>query len=429
MSLSGDLARRVAEVKARAGLAEVIGRTVKLRRTGREQTGLCPFHNESSPSFTVVPEKGFAHCFGCGWHGDVIRFVQDSRGLDFIAALAEMEAELGLGPGLPEGTRPAPVQRQSLRQDAPDTGLVSSMEAAVAIWRGGHDAHKTIVARYLQGRGIDPDATRVLDVVRFHPACPIRLWRRGEDPAAARLTAPAMLAPICVVDQAAGQWRQIGLHVTFLASDGSGKARLPSWTDRRTGEVHDRPSRKIFGEAAGGCVPVPPYYAITHWRSQHWLGGEGELIVGEGLESSLSLAQRIGAPRGVLATLTLNNLQGSLDQGNWRKVPAHDGLPGGLAMPLFDLKPDLARPPFVLRDAGPVAIGIDADMKGLKPRWVLERPRGRPVWRAITGAERSDICAALAALHWRAAGASKVRVLRPSAGRDFNDEARSVVNG
>lgn len=428
MSLSGDLARRVAEVKARAGLAEVIGRRVKLRRTGREQTGLCPFHNESSPSFTVVPEKGFAHCFGCGWHGDVIRFVQDSRGLDFIAALAELEAELGLRSGdFVAGTQPAPVQRQSVRQDAPDTGLVSSMEAAVAIWRGGHDARGTIVARYLESRGIDPAVTRVLDVVRFHPACPISLWRRGEDPKLARLTAPAMLAPICVADQAAGQWRQVGVHVTFLAPDGSGKARLPSWTDRRTGEVHDRPSRKIFGEAAGGCVPVPPRVSLYSARRLHWLGGEGELIVGEGLESSLSLAQRIGAPRGVLATLSLNNLQGGLDQSHWRKVNPQDGKPGGLAMPLFDLKPDRARPPFVLADAGAVAIGNDADMKGLAPRWVLERPRGRPVWRAITGAERSDICAALAALHWRAAGASKVRVLRPSAGHDFNDEARRVA--
>ena len=49
---------------ARTDLVEVVGRYVKLRRAGTEHTGLCPFHNESTPSFTVIPKKGFVHCFG-----------------------------------------------------------------------------------------------------------------------------------------------------------------------------------------------------------------------------------------------------------------------------------------------------------------------------------------------------------------------------
>src|SRR3546814_9080470 len=67
------------EIRSRTGLAEVVGRRVRLIRKGREFSGLCPFHNEKTPSFTVSEEKGFYHCFGCGAHGDVIRFVIDRK--------------------------------------------------------------------------------------------------------------------------------------------------------------------------------------------------------------------------------------------------------------------------------------------------------------------------------------------------------------
>ena len=70
-------------------LAELIGRTVDLRRSGREWLGRCPFHDERTPSFTVS-EKGFYHCFGCGEHGDAITWLMRTRGLDFRAACAEL---------------------------------------------------------------------------------------------------------------------------------------------------------------------------------------------------------------------------------------------------------------------------------------------------------------------------------------------------
>ena len=71
------------ELRQRLSLVQVISRKVKLTRRGREQTGLCPFHAEKSPSFTVNDDKGFFHCFGCGAHGDVIGFVMRSDGLSF----------------------------------------------------------------------------------------------------------------------------------------------------------------------------------------------------------------------------------------------------------------------------------------------------------------------------------------------------------
>ena len=75
------------EFKARLPLAEIVGRHVKLTRRGREHLGLCPFHKEKTPSFNVVEDKGFYHCFGCGAHGNAIDFVMAIEGLDFAQAL------------------------------------------------------------------------------------------------------------------------------------------------------------------------------------------------------------------------------------------------------------------------------------------------------------------------------------------------------
>ncbi|WP_435417682.1 DNA primase [Parerythrobacter aurantius] len=84
------------ELRARVTLSSVIMRTVKLQRAGREWKACCPFHNEKSPSFTVNDAKGFYHCFGCGAHGDVIRWMTDQRGLQFMDAVKELAAEAGL---------------------------------------------------------------------------------------------------------------------------------------------------------------------------------------------------------------------------------------------------------------------------------------------------------------------------------------------
>ena len=71
----------------RIDLVDVIGRHVKLKRNGDEYVACCPFHSEKTPSFTVVPNKGFYHCFGCGQHGSVIRFLMDYTGASFIDAV------------------------------------------------------------------------------------------------------------------------------------------------------------------------------------------------------------------------------------------------------------------------------------------------------------------------------------------------------
>lgn len=84
------------ELRARTTLSAVIAPHVKLTRAGREWKACCPFHNEKTPSFTVNDEKHFYHCFGCGAHGDAIRFLTDNRGLPFMEAVKELASAAGM---------------------------------------------------------------------------------------------------------------------------------------------------------------------------------------------------------------------------------------------------------------------------------------------------------------------------------------------
>ncbi len=77
-------------------VSEVVGKRVKLKLRGKEFSGLCPFHNEKSPSFTVNDQKGFYHCFGCQAHGDIISFVMQSDGLEYPDAVRQLADEHGI---------------------------------------------------------------------------------------------------------------------------------------------------------------------------------------------------------------------------------------------------------------------------------------------------------------------------------------------
>lgn len=89
-------ARFLDELRDRIGLADVVGRRTRLVKKGREYSGLCPFHKEKTPSFTVNEEKGFYHCFGCGAHGSAFDFVMETEGLDFREAVEKLASEVGM---------------------------------------------------------------------------------------------------------------------------------------------------------------------------------------------------------------------------------------------------------------------------------------------------------------------------------------------
>ena len=86
----------IEDLRQRISLSDVIGKRVKLIRKGRRYTGICPFHSEKTPSFSVVDDDGFYHCFGCGAHGDAISFLRETDGLDFIEAVERLADMAGI---------------------------------------------------------------------------------------------------------------------------------------------------------------------------------------------------------------------------------------------------------------------------------------------------------------------------------------------
>ena len=76
--------------------SELIAKFVKLRKKGKEFEGLCPFHNEKTPSFTVNDQKGFYHCFGCGAHGDIISFIMNKEGLGFKESVLKIADDFSI---------------------------------------------------------------------------------------------------------------------------------------------------------------------------------------------------------------------------------------------------------------------------------------------------------------------------------------------
>ncbi len=139
------------ELRARTGLADLISRRVKLTKKGREHMGLCPFHKEKTPSFTVNEEKGFYHCFGCGAHGSIFDFVMETDGLTFPEAVEKLAGEAGLD--VPQDS-PENRERQEQRQT-----LFDVTEKATQLyerWLRMPEGKQAL--DYLQRRGLD-DAT------------------------------------------------------------------------------------------------------------------------------------------------------------------------------------------------------------------------------------------------------------------------------
>ena len=136
------------EIRARVPLSDVIGRRVRLVRKGREHLGLCPFHNEKTPSFTVSDDKGFFHCFGCGAHGDVIGFVMRDEGQSFPEAVEKLAGEAGL-----EVPKESPRDRARAEEQM---SLYTVLEEAAKYFQSELRAESGGGARrYLEGRGLN----------------------------------------------------------------------------------------------------------------------------------------------------------------------------------------------------------------------------------------------------------------------------------
>jgi DNA primase len=118
------------DLLSRTDIAEVVGRHVELKRGGANLMGLCPFHGEKSPSFSVSPSKQFYYCFGCGASGDAIRFLTEHLGLSFVEAVRDLAGRVGMQVPEEQVSVEEQQRRQKLRERRSSLGDVLTQAAA-----------------------------------------------------------------------------------------------------------------------------------------------------------------------------------------------------------------------------------------------------------------------------------------------------------
>ncbi|CAB5516949.1 DNA primase [Achromobacter anxifer] len=141
----------IQELLARVDVVDIVGRYVQLRKGGANLLGLCPFHNEKSPSFTVSPTKQFYHCFGCGAHGSAITFLMEHTGASFPEAVRTLAASAGMT--VPEENRSPRQQQESARRKAEESRHTQVLDAAQAHYLKQLRASPAAI-RYLKQRGL-----------------------------------------------------------------------------------------------------------------------------------------------------------------------------------------------------------------------------------------------------------------------------------
>ena len=141
----------IQELLSRVDIVEVIGRHVELKRGGANFMGLCPFHGEKSPSFSVTPTKQFYHCFGCGASGDAIRFLTEHLGLSFVEAVRDLAQGAGLT--VPEeDVSPEERQRRASLRDR-RLSMNEVLDRAAEFYRGQLKSTPRAID-YLKRRGL-----------------------------------------------------------------------------------------------------------------------------------------------------------------------------------------------------------------------------------------------------------------------------------
>jgi DNA primase len=154
MAEAGSFAERV---KQQADIVRVIGEYVRLKKTGQNFTGLCPFHQEKSPSFAVHPVRQIYHCFGCGVSGDVFKFVMELEKLSFPEAIRAVAEKCGIP--IPKPREHSPEERRENQQRA--VLIDMHRDAAAFFSRQLHEAPEGKVAcAYLEDRGLDREAMK-----------------------------------------------------------------------------------------------------------------------------------------------------------------------------------------------------------------------------------------------------------------------------
>ena len=164
----------IEEIKNNANIVEVIGDVISLQKAGRNYLGLCPFHGEKTPSFNVVEDKQFYHCFGCGRSGDVFKFIEEYQGVSFMEAVQLLGERVGIQLSMPVQSRP--------QQASPHQALYDMHEEAARFYHAilmttkmGEEARA-----YLYKRGLTDDVLKHFQI-GLAPAERTYLYQRLAD--------------------------------------------------------------------------------------------------------------------------------------------------------------------------------------------------------------------------------------------------------
>jgi DNA primase len=147
----------ITELLARADVVEVVGRHVQLKKAGANYSGLCPFHGEKTPSFTVSPTKQFFHCFGCGKNGNAIGFVMEHTGANFVEAVKDLAQQYGMQ--VPEDDRSPEERARDKQHRERQSSLTDVLErAAESYQKELRESRRAI--DYLKGRGLSGEIAK-----------------------------------------------------------------------------------------------------------------------------------------------------------------------------------------------------------------------------------------------------------------------------
>ena len=147
----------IQELLARADVVEIVGRYVQLKKGGANFMGLCPFHAEKSPSFSVSPSKQFYHCFGCGKNGNAIGFLMEHAGMNFVEAVKDLAQQYGMQ--VPEEDASPQDRARAAQQRERQATLTEVLEKAGAAYRKHLKASPRAVD-YLKARGVSGEVAR-----------------------------------------------------------------------------------------------------------------------------------------------------------------------------------------------------------------------------------------------------------------------------
>ncbi|WP_075881598.1 DNA primase [Vreelandella massiliensis] len=159
--MAGQIPQRfIDDLLGRVDVVDVVGERVQLKKAGRNYSGLCPFHQEKTPSFTVSADKQFYHCFGCGAHGNALRFLMEYDKLPFPEAVEQLAGRLGLEVPREGANDPREHEREKKRKQG-----VNLLELAASFYRERLMMQEGQSAkRYLADRGLSPEVIKTYGI-------------------------------------------------------------------------------------------------------------------------------------------------------------------------------------------------------------------------------------------------------------------------